>query len=77
MMENHKEYLSKRIGVVSALKSNTRALNEFRKIYNDVCKNCKIKLVKNPRMDIEGYCEKCQEIVAKRMKRVKKLMGVK
>lgn len=30
------------------------------KLYNSLCSNCKLKVVRNPKMSIESYCNKCK-----------------
>ena len=50
---------------ISSAASNRRT---FIKIYNNMCVNCKNKLMAKPMRPMSDYCDKCQEMMTKSLK---------
>ena len=64
----------KEIGLLQKLKGNLKATRQFVKLYASLCSDCKIKVQRNPRMNIEEYCEKCQNRARYRIDRALELL---
>lgn len=51
-----------------------KVVEEFRRLYNTLCRECQIKVNKNPKMDVSEYCPACQNRVQYRLERIKEMM---
>ncbi len=40
-----------------------KMIRTFTQIYNNLCKMCKLKATRNPRMTINKYCKDCQDMI--------------
>lgn len=69
-----KEYLKRKKPILEKLRGNARAIDQYRKLYNTLCQECKKKLLKQPNMPVENYCEACQNKIAYRMKRIREMI---
>lgn len=74
--ENKEEYLAKHVGFLSKLKLSARAVDQYRKLYNTLCRPCQIKVEKNPTMQLEEYCVNCQNRIKYRIDKIKNMLGV-
>ena len=62
------------LGLLQKLKGNLKATRQFVKLYTSLCSDCKIKVQQNPRMEVEEYCEKCQNKARYRVDRALELL---
>jgi len=72
--QRNENFLAGKIQLVKKFHGNLRAMNQIRKCMNDLCVNCRVKAVKNPRRPIEDYCKGCQPKIRKRIKTITKLI---
>lgn len=68
------EYFQKNIGIIKRLKGNFRAIDQYRKLFNELCHACKAKVIKNPKMPATEYCATCQAKAKTRMQKVKEMI---
>ena len=69
-MQSNEEYLAKKATIVNKLRGNLKAINQFRKLYNELCQSCKAKVLKNPQLPLEEYCQQCQNKAIYRIEKV-------
>ena len=68
--QKNTETIKNNIGTVAKIKGSMGSINLLRKMYNKLCRNCQIKLVKNPHIALNEYCPKCQEIISKDLEKL-------
>ena len=73
-IKESQDYVKDHQSLIQKIQGNVRAMNQFRKIYNSLCSDCKKKVIQNPRMDISEYCEPCRNKVNYRMGRIKEIL---
>jgi len=65
----------KKLNLMRKLRKNRKAIDIYRQLYNELCRECQVKVVKNPKMDIEEYCDTCKEKASAKMEQVKCLLS--
>ena len=58
-------FLSKQPREKMMAMKNPLMVNKFIKIFNNLCKDCKAKVMKFPTMKYEEYCEDCKKMIDK------------
>jgi hypothetical protein len=56
--------ISEKYGLKMAVKMS-KNIGTFTKIYNNLCRDCQIKVFNNPSMDFNQYCDKCKASIEK------------
>lgn len=56
--------ISEKYGLKMAIKM-AKNIGVFTKIYNNLCRDCQIKVFNNPEMDFNLYCDKCKASIEK------------
>ena len=59
-IQKHNSFLARNIDVVKKLKANYSNIETIKKLFENLCVNCKRKAINNPQMDISEYCETCK-----------------
>ena len=73
--KKNEETIKNNISVVSKIKGSMRNVNLLRKMYNDLCRNCQIKVMQNPHIELEDYCDTCREVVYKYLEKLSRRLN--
>jgi len=61
--EQSNKFLSKQPREKIMAMKNPMMIKKFIKIYNGLCKSCRVKVIKFPTMKYKDYCKKCQKMI--------------
>ena len=62
--------VEKKQSILKKLSKSARSINTFRIIFNNLCPGCKVKVVRNPRMQLNSYCNTCRVMAEQKLKKV-------
>ena len=69
-----KQFKDKEIGILRKMRGNLALVDEFRKLYNDLCPSCKAKVVSaGGRLPLEEHCPSCRAMVSEREEKIMRL----
>lgn len=74
MEKENQEYLKKNKDIAEKMLWDDNVMAELITFAKNLCNPCKVKMLKNPRMALDEYCEVCRERANMRMKKVEEMM---
>lgn len=73
-MTDEPKFLGKDLSIMQRIKGNFKAINQFCKIFNGLCPTCRAKCIRDPRTNLEDYCDPCSEKAKRRLNKIKEMI---